>query len=426
MNGKDILLGLGHVDEQFIYEAEIKKINSSRRFFKYAMSIAASFAIVFSLFALNQNGGNTPPVNPNPDVLPPVISGDADVTKPSTNYKLQFNHASTLSASRITIKGHFWNTLDQEQILNVLPILSQNYEVEGTVHYSSEDGKAALYEISTAVTVNENMSGKVTVSPNEIVKDYTIVGEPIISQIEDTPIEAGLFITDKNSKGERNYIYYADFKLGGIAYYMEFASKNEKAEKDFTSVVADVVLGGKADVSIFDNPTIPKIIENNLTESEAYKETDFGKYLINIPTGYLFNSANRFLNQNNDLLFASWSKGYDDVRVQVSRLDENSKARIVSPQDTELYDMSLYSIPWADNMPRDKYHIIENPVFRIEDLTLGMIELRGYTRGETDDTSGNSLNLRFSVLYNEVVVEVSSEGVSAEYLYEELSALTTK
>lgn len=72
--------------------------------------------------------------------------------------------------------------------------------------------------------------------------------------------------------------------------------------------------------------------------------------------------------------------------------------------------MALYSIPWADSMPRDKYHIIENPVFRMEDLTLNMIKLRGYTRGEAGDPSGNSLNMRFSVLYDDVVVAVNSEG----------------
>lgn len=424
MNGKDILIGLGHVNEQFIHEAEIKKPNNSRRFFKYAMPIAASFAIVLSLFAFNQNGGNTPPTTPNPDIFPPITS--TEDTNNSPNYKLQFGEVSMASACRIAIKGHFCYELDVAQAEKVLPVIAKKYDMDGVVHYSSADGKASLYEIRAAIKVNESISGEITISSNEIVKDYIIVGEPIMSQIEDTPIEAGLFITDKNSKGEQNYIYYANFKFGGISYYMEFTSKNEKAEDVFTGVVADVILGGKADLSIFANPTIPKIIEKDLTENEAYSETDFGKYLFVIPNDYSFNSANRLLNQNNDLLFASWSKGYDDVRIQVSKLDENSEARIVSPQDTVLYDMSLYTIPWADSMPRDKYHIIEDPVFRIEDLTLDMIKLRGYTRDETGEPSGNSLNMQFSVLYNDVVVAVRSEGISAEYLLNELTALKTK
>lgn len=422
MNGKDILIGLGYVDEQFIHEAEYRSLNKARRFMRFGLPIAASFAIVFSLFAWKQNGGSTPPTDPSTDALPPVIS--TEDANDSPNYELQFGKASMACASRIAIKGHFWYALDAASAEKVLPILSRKYDMEGTVHYSSADGKATLYEISTTVTVNETMSGKVIVSPNEIVKDYMIAGGPIISQIEDTPIEAGLFITDKNSKGEQNYIYYADLNLGGVAYYMEFTSKNESAEAAFTSVVADVVLGGKADLSIFDDPTIPKIIDEALTEGEAYSEADLGRYLIKIPADYLFNSATRLLDQDHDWLIASWSKGYEDVRVQVSRLDENSKERIVSPQDTELYDMSLYPIPWADSMPRDTYHIIEAPVFRIEELTLDMIASRGYTRGEAGDPSGNSLNLRFAVLYDDVVVEVDTEGLSAEYLFDELTSLT--
>ncbi|MEG1269626.1 MAG: hypothetical protein RSD35_10295, partial [Oscillospiraceae bacterium] len=252
--------------------------------------------------------------------------------------------------------------------------------------------------------------------------DCIIVGESLVSQIEGIPIEAGIFITDKNSKGEQNYIYYADFKLGGIAYNMEFTSDGEKADDVFTRVAAEVILGGKADLSIFANPTIPKIIENNLTEAEAYSEADFGKYLIKIPDDYQFNSANRLLNQDSNVLFASWSRGYDDVRVKVSSLDEKSKARIVSPKDTELYNMSLYSIPWADSMPTDKLHIIENPVFRIEDLTLDMIKLRKYYRAEAGAPDGDSRNMRFSVLYGDVVVEVSSEGIDPEYLFNQLTA----
>ena len=107
----------------------------------------------------------------------------------------------------------------------------------------------------------------------------------------------------------------------------------------------------------------------------------------------------------------------------VKQSDEESGSRIVSPEQTELYDMSLYPIPWADSMPKATRQIIEDPVFKIEDLTLDMIKMRGYTRGESGDPSGNSLCMRLSVLYDETVVEISSEGLSAEYLFHALIAL---
>lgn len=48
MNGKDLMMGLNFVDEQFIQEAEVKRLKKSNmvRFKKY-VSIAACFAVVF-------------------------------------------------------------------------------------------------------------------------------------------------------------------------------------------------------------------------------------------------------------------------------------------------------------------------------------------------------------------------------------------
>lgn len=426
MNGKDLLLGLGYVSVGFINEAENKMLSKKRNIIKMVMPMAAAVALVtVSLFAY-KSSNNLPLVNSTSDILPSAVSKSENSGTSSKNYSLKLNSVTMELASRIAIHGHFWYDLDAAQAAKVLPVISQKYELTGAAHYSSADGKAALYELAMNVAIDGNMSGKITVSPNEIKKDYSITGEPIVSQIEGVAIEAGVFVTDTNSNGEQSYIYYANFKMDDISYDVEFISKNETAEDAFTNVLADAVLGGRADLSPFENPVIPKIIENNLTESEAYSEAEFGKYLIEMPDGYLFNSAYRLLNQNNDLLLASWSNGYNDVDVRISRLDENSKERIVSPNDTALFDLSLYPVPWADSMPREQYQIIENPVFRREDLTLEMIKRRGYTHNETTDPSGNSLSLQFSVLYDDIVVEIRSEGLSVEYLFEKLTTLTTQ
>lgn len=74
-------------------------------------------------------------------------------------------------------------------------------------------------------------------------------------------------------------------------------------------------------------------------------------------------------------------------------------------------------------MPKDKAHIIENPVFKIEDLTVDILRMRGYTRNEQSDPSKNSVNMRFSVLYDDILVEVNTEGVGFEYLFDELSRI---
>lgn len=421
MKSKDILIGLCNADEKFVNEAQAFKPSKK---FNFALPLAASFAVMLLTLAIYGLSDAPPLITHNVSSLPSASNSTngLDNTKPAP--KLNYGSAEMISASRIAIKGHFWHDLTNEQIQSTLPLISQKYNIEGKVHYSSADGIAKLYEINALFNVNEIFKGEIKISPDEIAKDYIISGTPVISYINHIAVEAGLFVTDKNSKGEQNYIYYADFKLDGLSYYMEFASENQKADEAFAALVSDVINGGSADLALFNNPAVPKIIDEKLTQEQAYSEPDFGKYLFTVPKEYLFNNAYRLLNQSSNMLYASWSHGHEDISIQVYSHDDYSKQRMVNKEDTQLYDMSLYPIPWGETMPLDKAHIIENPVFDAKALTLDMIKLREYTRRENTDKSGNSLCMNFSVLYNDVVVEIRSEGVSAEYLFDKLTALS--
>ncbi len=430
MKPKEILEGLGFIDERFINEASVKvqtKKIDTNKILKLIIPLAASFALIITSVTIWQQGQPSLPIPPSTGDVPPVVGDnteDPTITTIPTEYELHLNVANMISSDRkIAIKGYFWNEMINKQINKVIPIVSQKYDVTGMVHYSSENDVATLFQVDTSVIIDESINGRITISPNEIIRDYIIDGEPILSEIEGISVEAGVFVIDENRKGEKNYIYYADFKMDNTSYYVELVAKNGKAEDVFTELVADIVLGGKADLSIFDNPVIPELIDEELSEQEAYNETDFGKYLFYIPNDYVFNGAYRWLNQNTNSLFASWSKGYNDVSISVYPNDENSTSHIVSPEQTELYDMSLYPTPWAESMPNDTGQIIQNPVFRIEDLTLDMIKMRGYTFNEVGDPSSDSLNLRFSVLYGDIVVEIKSEDLSANYLYDKLISL---
>ena len=429
MKSKDILEGLGFIDEKFIEEAneEIakEKIKKSK-ILKMIVPIAASLAIIVTSIAFWQQGQNLSPIQPNVDNLPSIVGDNKEDGITATEYTLSLNEANAISNDRnLAIKGHFWNELTDKEIKEVLPIISEKYDINSTVHYSSEDNVATIFQVYSNGTTSKNQSIGITIAPNKIEKCYIIDGEPILSEFDGISIEAGLFITDKNSNNEQDYVYFADFKIDNIAYYIEFRSENKEAEEDFKRLIPEIILGGKANLSILENPIIPKLIDEELLEEEAYNEVDFGKYLFEIPSAYEFNGAYRWLNQNRNSLYASWSNGYDDISISVSPNNEESISRIVSPEEINLYDISLYSIPWAESIPSDIRQIVENPVFNIEDLTLDMIKMRGYIRNEVGDPSSNSLNLRFSVLYDDIIIEIRSEGLSAEYLYEQLISLDT-
>lgn len=416
MNGKDLLNALNHVDESLIYEAEEKKHN--KPLMKYFVSIAASFAILFGAVSMWTHYQGNNPIDPNGHI--PVVTSD-EYAHSDLKYTLYFNQVVGQTADRLYIEGHFWEELTALQIEKVLPSIAKKYKINGKVNYSYSEGVISIFSVDSSFMV-DNKVFHVTIAPDEIAKCYLIDGEPILSEIEGVVIEAGIFIDDINNQ---RYIYYADFKIEDVAYYVEYVGDNDDADR-FEQVVADVILNGKVDLSVFDDPTVPDLRNDTLTEKAVYAETDFGAYLPNVPDGYLFNGATRFTNQVSNYLFASWSHGYADISITLTKLNEQDKERMVSLKDTDLYDMSLYHIPWSESMPRDKAHIIENPIFNIEELTLDILNMRSYTRGETNDPSGNSMSMRFTVLYDDILVEVKTEGVSPEYLYNELLKLPRK
>lgn len=419
MKGNDLLKGLTYVDDRLIKEVEEHK--SKKSSIRFVLPVAASFAVIISAFSLWSNYLNNLPISPENNI-PPIVSDEG--SHANKEYVLYFNNVDSQIADALYIEGHFWEELTSLQGKKLLPNIANKYQIDGIVNYSHTVEFTSLFSVNTNFNAN-GKDVKITIAPNEVIKCYLIEGKPVISEIEGVEIEAGIYITDKNSKGEQNYIYYADFKIDDVAYYVEYSGK-ETDKEFFTNIIADIVLGGKADLSILDNPTVPELRDDKLTENEAYAETDFGAYLLKVPNSYLFNDATRFINQFNDYLFASWSKGYDDVNITISKLKEQDKDRVVSVQEKELYDMSLYPIPWADSMPRDTREIIENPIFKIEDLTIDILKMREYIRGETNDPSRNCVNMRFSVLYDGILIEISTEGVSSEYLFDELSKIPRK
>jgi hypothetical protein len=64
---------------------------------------------------------------------------------------------------------------------------------------------------------------------------------------------------------------------------------------------------------------------------------------------------------------------------------------------------------------------VENPIFRIEDLTLEAVQARAYEVSDAGDISGP--RMRFSVLYGDILVEIDVKGASPETIFESLRQL---
>ena len=81
----------------------------------------------------------------------------------------------------------------------------------------------------------------------------------------------------------------------------------------------------------------------------------------------------------------------------------------------------MYPIPRADSVPKELREIVDNPIFDANELTLEAVYKRAYKAGDTDEW-----RMEFSVKYNDVIVEVRTNGVEPEWVYQQLMKLLKK
>lgn len=62
------------------------------------------------------------------------------------------------------------------------------------------------------------------------------------------------------------------------------------------------------------------------------------------------------------------------VTWRISRFDEDDKTRITSAADRKNYDLAFYPIPRAESVPGELREIVDNPIFLVDELTLGVVE----------------------------------------------------
>ena len=174
----------------------------------------------------------------------------------------------------------------------------------------------------------------------------------------------------------------------------------------------------KVDRSVFELP------DKGLDLAAAYTDPAFGAYLPrNLPAGFAFEAAYRSFNRESYALFASWHKGLGYIEWRVSSFEKDDEARLTSVADTKHYDLALYPIPRADSVPRELREMVENPIFRIEDLTGEVVKARAYELSDEGDVSGS--RMRFGVLYGDTLVELKVKGISPETTFELLQQIQT-
>ena len=211
-----------------------------------------------------------------------------------------------------------------------------------------------LFNIDAHAVSATGLKTYIQLAPGEVVLDYKFDVEARSSDVLGTAVTAGYFETKPNSKGLRNVIYFAYFKLSGIAYYVELggAEAEKEALKDEISELIGLLIEGRAaDLSVL-HPVVPELREDRLNLDEAHADADFGAYLpATLPEGFVFQDALRFINQERNELNVRWEKGMGYIDWRVSYLDGNDKARITSVADRKNYDLRSIPFPAPTQYP---------------------------------------------------------------------------
>lgn len=365
-------------------------------------------------------------VVPTPGNNQSVLETDTATPAPdiSRKYTLYFNKADGQAADKSLIPGHFWQELTADEIKAVFPTIKNTRNIKATANFQSDENGIALYNIDAHAISDSGLKTHIQLAPYELVLDYSFDSEAKSSDVLETTVTAGYYETAPNSKGLKNIICFAAFKLSDIAYYVELSGTeaNKKViENEISEIIGLLIEGGAADIGIL-NPIAPELRDIRLSLDEARTDKDFGSYLpMKIPAGFVFQDAQRFINQEQNRLSANWAKGMGYINWRVSFLDDNDKTRITSVADTKNYDLSLYPIPRADSVPDELREIVNNPVFLIDELSLDTVRARTYEISDSGDEPG--ARMRFGVLYGDILVELSIKGATPEAMFEILQKI---
>lgn len=388
----------------------------------------ACFAVVllgvFTIPKLTQHNV-TPTPGDNPSVLQPGSSIPAPDA--SSKYTLSFNKAGSHTAANIAIPGHFWQELTDEELKAVFPALTNTHGITATANFQSDKSGASLFNIDAHAVSAAGLKTYIQLAAGEVVLDYRFDVKTKASDVLGTPVTAGYFETEPNSKGLKNIIYFATFKLSGVCYYVELGgaeAEKEALKNEISELIGLLIKGGAADLNVF-HPVVPELREDRLKLDEARTDADFGAYLpAEVPAGFVFEDALRFINQEQDMLIVNWSKGMSYIDWRISSLNDNDKTRITSVGNKKNYDLSLYPIPRADSVPDELREIVDNPIFLIDELTLDTVRARTYKVSDSGDEPG--ARMRFSVLYGDILVELRIKGASSEAIFDILQQIKNK
>ena len=213
MKKEEFCAALSDINENYVKEARTEHKAEKPGRLRWAAMAAACFAVVaIAGIGMLQSG---------------LLGKKTDIAALDNGDKITFVKSKAVSSS-IDIDG----TITERQLTDKetaalfpdLPVTAQALFMNGGTDAGSSQ------ELIGFEGNIENM--KMIISASDVhLLDTVIAGTEESSEVNGISITAGYFVTDPNSKGEQNAIYYAAFEIGSCRVYLENAGVMDESEK---------------------------------------------------------------------------------------------------------------------------------------------------------------------------------------------------
>ena len=234
MNSKKFSEAMSELDSKYVDEALNYKKNAKKPVWAKWGAIAACFVMVAVLgVGVFQSG---------------LFGNKIDIATLDNGNEIIFVKSGT-AVSSIDIDGTITTRqLTEAETASLFPNLTVTAHAVFRVDDIASDSNKELIGFEGNIG-----NAKMVISTTDIpLLDTKIGGSEEISTVNGTSVIAGYFVTDRNSVGEQNIIYYATFKLGDSTVYVENAGKkfeSENVKNDLSTIIQELINNGALDLN---------------------------------------------------------------------------------------------------------------------------------------------------------------------------------
>ncbi len=265
MNNESLYEAMGNINEKHINAAYAPKVKKKPVWVKWGAMAACLCLCICGALAING-----------------LFANRTDIVTLNNGDKITFEQAETIGGYLSLAIDVTTRPLAEDEVTALfadLPITAN------AVFKNSDMDAGTPQELIGFEGQIGNVKAVISTSDVQLL-DTVIAGTEETSKINGVSIVAGYFITEPNSKGEQNAIYYATFELGSCKVYLENAGTKDNSEttrNQLAEVIQKLIENGEPDLTSLENEAGTGLdgtsngydhLPNNQTANEEVSEQD--------------------------------------------------------------------------------------------------------------------------------------------------------